>query len=195
MAEKVVSKILKEAESKAKDITASARAEAERIIKEASDESLRIAEEAKKLSAKRASEERKRILASANLDVRKAVLEQKQKLMDQAFGKAKVYLRQKNKKGYVELIKRLLLESVETGTEEVIVGDADRNIIDPRVISEVNKKLGSKGNLSLSKTVGTMSGGFILRRGKIDANVSFDGLIELARERLETEVAKILFGE
>jgi len=195
MAEKVVSKIMKEAEKKAREIEASALAEAERITKEASDQSLRIAQKAEKMSAKRASEERERILASASLDIRKAVLEQKQKLMDEAFQKAITHLRQKNKKEYIKLIKRLLLESVETGTEDVIVGTADKEIIDSTVVSEVNKKLGSKGNLTLSKTVGSMPGGFVLRRGKIDMNLSFDGLIELAREGLETEVAKILFRE
>ena len=195
MAEKVVSKITNEAEAKAKEIVASARAEADRIAKRASDESSRIAQQAKETSTKRASEEKGRVLSSANLDIRKAMLEKKQELMDEAFQKAITHLRKKNKKEYVDLIKVLLLKSIETGTEEVIVGTVDKGIIDSKVISEVNKKLGQKGNLTLSKTFGSMAGGFILRRGKIDTNLSFDGLIELAREGLETEVAKILFEE
>ena len=89
----------------------------------------------------------------------------------------------------------LLVESVETGTEEVIVGKADKGIIDSKVISAANKKLGRKGNLTLSKTSGSMAGGFILRRGKVDLNLSFDGLVEHAREGLETEVAKLLFEQ
>lgn len=195
MAEKVVSKIINEAETKAKEIVASARTEADRIAKQASDESSRIAQQAKETSAKRASGEKERVLSSASLDIRKAMLVKKQELMDEAFQKAITHLRKKNKREYVDLIKELLLKSVETGTEEVIVGTADKGIIDSKVISAVNKKLGRKGNLTLSKTFGSMAGGFILRRGKIDTNVSFDGLIELAREGLETEVAKILFGE
>ncbi|TET44845.1 V-type ATP synthase subunit E [candidate division TA06 bacterium] len=195
MAEKVVSKIINEADAKAKELVASARTQAERIAKQASHESARIAQQAKEASAKRASEEKQRVLSSANLDIRKAMLEKKQELMDEAFQKAITRLRQKNKKEYVDLIKELLLKSVETGTEDVIVGTADKDIIDSKVISAVNKKLGRKGNLTLSKTFGSMAGGFILRRGKIDTNLSFDGLIELAREGLETEVAKILFEE
>ncbi len=195
MAEKVVSKIMNEADAKAKELVASARTQAERIAKQASHESARIAQQAKEASAKRASEEKQRVLSSANLDIRKAMLEKKQELMDEAFQKAITRLRQKNKKEYVDLIKELLLKSVETGTEDVIVGTADKDIIDSKVISAVNKKLGRKGNLTLSKTFGSMAGGFILRRGKIDTNLSFDGLIELAREGLETEVAKILFKE
>jgi len=195
MAEKVVSKIINEADAKAKELVASAKTQAERIAKQASHESARIAQQAKEASAKRASEEKQRVLSSANLDIRKAMLEKKQELMDEAFQKAITRLRQKNKKEYVDLIKELLLKSVETGTEDVIVGTADKHIIDSKVISAVNKKLGRKGNLTLSKTSGSMAGGFILRRGKIDTNLSFDGLIELAREGLETEVAKILFGE
>ncbi len=195
MAEKVVTKILKEAEKKSKSILDAAGTESEEMIKAASAQAERVLEDAKKLSVERAREEKERVLASANLEIRKAMLEQKQKLMSEAFKNAVSHLRQKSKKEYVALIKRLLVQSVETGAEEVVIGKADKDIIDSKVIAEVNKELKDRGNLTLSKTVGSMTGGFILRRGKVDVNLSFDGLIELARESLETEVAKILFKE
>jgi V/A-type H+-transporting ATPase subunit E len=195
MAEKVVTKILKEAEKKSKSIVDKARADSEEVIKAASLQAERILKDAKELSAEKAREEKERVLASANLEIRKAMLEQKQKLMDEAFKGAVNHLRQKTKKEYVALIERLLVQSVETGAEEVIVGKADKNLIDSKVIASANKKLRDRGNLTLSKTVGSMTGGFILRRGKVDVNLSFDGLIELARESLESEVAKILFRE
>jgi V/A-type H+-transporting ATPase subunit E len=195
MAEKVVTKILKEAEKKSKSIVDEARSDSEEVIKAASLQAERILKDAKELSAEKAREEKERVLASANLEIRKAMLEQKQKLMDEAFKSAVNHLRQKSKKEYVALIERLLVQSVETGAEEVIVGKADKDIIDSKVIASANKKLRDRGNLTLSKTVGSMTGGFILRRGKVDVNLSFDGLIELARESLESEVAKILFRE
>lgn len=195
MADKVVAKILKEGEKKSREILDEAKKEADRIASDAAQESSRIAEEAKHLSAERAREEKERILAAANLDIRKAVLERKQNLMDEAFKSAITHLRQKNTEEYVSLIKKLLLEAVVTGTEEVIVGESDKEILSSRVIADVNKKLGNKGNLKLSRTTGSMTGGFVLRQGKIDTNLSFDGLIELAREGLETEVAKVLFQD
>lgn len=193
MADKVVAKILKEAEKESAQILEAAREEAERIATSSSQKFLRISQNAKQLAEERALEEKERILASANLDIRKAILERKQMLMDEAFRSAMLHLRQKNTKEYVTLIEKLLLGAVESGTEEVIVGEADRGIINAEVIARVNKRLGRRGNLTLSETPGSMTGGFVLRHGKIDTNLSFDGLIELAREGLETEVAKILF--
>jgi V/A-type H+-transporting ATPase subunit E len=193
MADKVVAKIMKEAEKQSTEILRAAKEEAGKIDGSAKKEALKIAEEAKRLSKERALEEKERILATTKLDIRKALLERKQRLMDEAFKNASVNLRQKNTKDYVGLIEELLLKAVDTGTEEVIVGEADREIVTPEVVAEVNRKLGSKGKLKLSSSVGSMTGGFVLRQGKIDTNFSFDGLIELAREGLETEVAKVLF--
>jgi len=195
MADKVVAKILKEADRKSGQILQAARKEAERIAASAAEESIRIAEAAKRLSRERASEEKERILATTKLDIRKAVLERKQNLMDEAFSRAIRQLRQKNTQNYVALIEKLLIGAVDSGTEEVIVGEADKEIINSRVIAEVNGKLGKKGRLTLSPTPGSMTGGFVLRQGKVDTNFSFDGLIELAREGLETEVARVLFQE
>lgn len=195
MADKVVTKILKEADKKSARILEAAREEAAKIATSSSQEVLRISEKAKQQAEERRIEEKDRILASANLDIRKAILERKQSLMDEAFSNAMLRLRQKNTEEYVTLIEKLLLGAVESGNEEVVVGEADREMINADVISRVNKKLGKRGNLRLSGTPGSMTGGFVLRHGKIDTNLSFDGLIELAREGLETEVAKILFGK
>ena len=195
MADKVVAKILKEAERKSDRTLEAARKEAERAADSASEESARIAEEAKRLSRERASEEKERILATTKLDIRKAVLERKQSLMDEAFSDAVRRLRQKDTEKYIALIEKLLVDAVDSGTEEVIVGEADKGIIDSKVIAHVNSKLGKKGKLTLSPTMGSMAGGFVLRQGKVDTNFSFDGLIKLAREGLETEVARILFQE
>jgi V/A-type H+-transporting ATPase subunit E len=195
MADKVVKKILKEAEKKTGEILEAARNEARRITASASKESLSIAEQGKQLSKEKALEEKERILATAKLDIRKAVLERKQSLMEEAFRNAILHLRRKKTEEYVALIEKLLLGAVDSGTEEVIVGEADREIINSQVIALVNRKLGDKGKLTLSPKAGSMTGGFVLRQGKIDKNFSFDGLIELAREGLETQVAKLLFQE
>jgi vacuolar-type H+-ATPase subunit E/Vma4 len=40
-----------------------------------------------------------------------------------------------------------------------------------------------------------LGGGFILRRGKIKTNVSFEVLLDQARKELEIELAKELFTE
>ncbi|GAG46471.1 unnamed protein product, partial [marine sediment metagenome] len=62
-------------------------------------------------------------------------------------------------------------------------------------IKLLNRDLGPgyKGNLRLSQKRQDLGGGFILKRGKINTNVSVAVLISQARKELETQLAKDLF--
>jgi len=88
----------------------------------------------------------------------------------------------------------LMLKAVETGDEKVII-DKNESRIDQDLINQVNEQLRchGKGNLSLSDQRQDLGGGFILRRGKIKTNVSFEVLLTQARRELEIELAKELF--
>jgi len=88
-----------------------------------------------------------------------------------------------------------MVSAVETGNEEVVV-DKSENRIDQELINQVNQRLAgqNKGNLRLSEQRQELGGGFILRRGKIRTNVSFEVLLSQARKGLEIELAKGLFG-
>ncbi|MHC4338465.1 MAG: V-type ATP synthase subunit E, partial [Planctomycetota bacterium] len=83
---------------------------------------------------------------------------------------------------------------VETGDEEVIV-DNNETRINQNFIKQINRKLGTgyKGNLRLASEKQSLGGGFVLRRGKIKNNVSFEVLLAQARKELEIELAKELF--
>ncbi len=82
----------------------------------------------------------------------------------------------------------------ETGDEEVIV-DNNETRIDHEFIKMVNRELGPgyKGNLRLAGDRQNLGAGFILRRGKINNNVSLNVLLSQAKKELEIELAKDLF--
>ena len=88
----------------------------------------------------------------------------------------------------------LMLESVETGAEEVIVDQAEKRI-DQNFINQINGKLGQdkKGDLKLSAERQNIGAGFSLKRGNIKTNVSLGVLTEQARKDMEIELAKDLF--
>ena len=96
---------------------------------------------------------------------------------------------------YRALIKKLLLDTVETGDEEVVV-DTNEGRIDREFIKKINSELasGKKGDLRLSDQKQDIGAGFILKRGKIKTNVSMEVLLGQARKELEIELAKELFG-
>ncbi|HUU19624.1 MAG TPA: V-type ATP synthase subunit E [Sedimentisphaerales bacterium] len=196
-----------EAEQVVEKILADAKAEADKITKEAEEKE--AAEQAKlneqldeykkqtEILAKKAGEDEKsHILAAARMDIAKQFLAEKRKILDEVFEQAHQQLQNLPDDEYRDLIKKLILDTVETGDEEVVV-DTKEKRIDREFIKQINSELGSgkKGDLKLSDQKQDIGAGFILKRGKIKTNVSIGVLLDQARKELEIELAKVLFSE
>ncbi|AEE92206.1 V-type proton ATPase subunit E [Tepidanaerobacter acetatoxydans Re1] len=180
-------KLLENARAQARDIRAKYENKAEEILNDILEKANRAAEEKKR-----------RILSMAQLENRKALLQAKQQIIDEVFEKAKAKLKNMSDEDYSNLIAEMLLKSVVTGNEEVVISEDDKNRITPDFIKKINEKLksmGKQGNLRISETPGKMIGGFILKSEDMEINCTFDSLINMEREELETEIAKILFEE
>ena len=107
-------------------------------------------------------------------------------------------LREKDRAGEYGLTRDLLMKAIETGTEEIIVSPDDRKAIGRSFINSLNAdliKAGKKGEITLSDETRNIRGGFILKRGRAETNSSFDTLLTMLRDDVETRVAGILFGE
>ena len=195
-----------EAEQVIEKILADARAEAEKIKSQAKEN--QAAEQAKlneqlaeykkqtEILAQKAGEDKKaHLLAAARMDIAKQFLAEKRKILDEVFDQARRKLQNLPDDDYRKLMTRLMLDAVETGDEEVIV-DNNETRIDQKFIKQINRELGPgyKGNLRLSNEKQNLGGGFILRRGRIKNNVSFEVLLAQARKELEIELAKQLFS-
>jgi len=195
-----------DAEQVVEKILSDARAEAEKIKKQAKERE--AAEQAKldkqldeykkqtEILAQKCGRDKKlHLLAAARMEIAKQFLGEKRKLLDEVFAQAQQQLQNLPDKEYRILCTKLMLEAVETGDEEVIIGNNETRI-DQAFIEQVNRKLGSasKANLRLAGVRQDMGGGFILRRGKIKNNVSFEVLSAQARKELEIELAKELFS-
>lgn len=181
--------------------------EAGRIREEAEEEAKRILEETKKESGSvkekilhdaqtSIRDEKRRILTMANLEARKKVLGKKQDLIEQTFRKALNYLGHLSDEEYRKAVKKLLLRTVESGEEEVIISPGEKRLT-PALLNEVNGELSSKGKqgrLKLSSGRREFQGGFVLKAGRKEVNNTFAALFKERREELEAEVAEILFG-
>ena len=196
-----------EAEQVVEKILADAKTEADKIKKQADDqeaaEQAKLSEqldEYKKqteiLATKAGEDEKSHILAAARMDIAKQFLAEKRKILDEVFEQARRQLQNLPDEEYRALIKKLILDAVETGDEEVVV-DTNEGRIDQEFIKEINRELdpGYKDNLRLSDERQDLGAGFILKRGKIKTNVSIEVLLGQARKELEIELAKELFEE
>ena len=194
-----------EAEQVVEKILADARAEADKIKKQAddkeTDEQAKLSEqldEYKKqteiLAQKAGKDEKSHILAAARMNIVKEYLAEKRKILDEVFEQARRQLQNLPDAEYHALIKKLLLDAVETGDEEVIV-DTNEGRISEELIKEINQQLSSdrKSSLKLSDQRQNIGAGFILSRGKIKTNVSIEVLLDQARKELEIQLAKELF--
>jgi len=196
-----------EAEQVVEKILADAKAEAEKIKKETEEKEAakqaklteRLDEYKKQtelLSKKAAEDEESHILAAARMDIAKQFLAEKRKILDEVFEQAHQQLQNLPDKEYRALIKKLILDAVETGDEEVVI-DTNENRIDYEFIKQINRELGTeyKNNLRLSDQRLDLGAGFILKRDKVKTNVSMEVLLGQARKELEIELAKELFSE
>lgn len=193
-AEQVVEKILSEARAEADRILSEAK---EKVAAEESSLESKLADyrkESETIAAAAEVEKKSRMLATARMELRKESLTASQGLLDQVFKKAQAQIIGMEDGKYLQLMESLMVRGVETGGEEVVVG-REENRIDNEFIKQVNRKLGPgfKGNLQLAPDRVDISGGFILRRGKVQTNVSIEVLIAQARQELEMEIAEALF--
>ncbi|HZJ83268.1 MAG TPA: V-type ATP synthase subunit E family protein [Clostridia bacterium] len=191
-----------------KRILDDARAEAVRIIEEAVDRARSLKEKEIKESQKankrlqeeyveRAKERKRRMLAVAELEMRKELLSVKQDMINKAMEAVQQAILDMPKAEYRQIIVDMMIGSAQ-GDEEVFFSKADDDRLDEGVLDEVNKTLkeqGKKGNLKLSPEKETFQGGFILKSGGVEINNSFESIIRMGRDDVESQLAGILFQE
>ena len=195
-AEQVVEKILSEANAEAEKIKASA---GEKCADSETQLKSRLADyrkETEVLSREAAEDKRARVSAMAKMELRKEHLAAKIALLDEVFEKVRQRIKSLPDAEYADLTTALAVKAVQSGDEEVVIGKEEKRI-NQELIKKINRKLGPgfKGNLHLAGDRADIDGGFILRRGKVQVNVSIEVLLAAARDKFEIELAEELFGE
>jgi V/A-type H+-transporting ATPase subunit E len=187
----IKNKIQADANAEAEQIIENAKAQADEINKETDS---RI-QEIKDFYKERFNKEKPEILNRreivAKLDVEKIELGVKQSLIQNAFDEALKSLTSLSKDKYLGFVEALLDQAVETGQEEILLGESEKKIT-KEWINTYNDKKGKK--LVLSKDKLPISGGFVLRNENISTNCSFEMLLNWIREDLEADVVKRLFS-
>jgi V/A-type H+-transporting ATPase subunit E len=196
-AEKLRKKIIADAEAEAARIIEEGEAQSGKIKAEADAEGAGIAAEFDRKAKAQAEEYIRRQVSLRELEARKAVLTEKGNLIDEVFAKALTELRERDRTGGYALTRDLLLGAIETGDEELMLSPEDKSAIGKSFVEDLNKQLrkaGKRGEIKIASDTRDISGGFILRRGRVETNGSFDTLLAMLRDETETEVAEILFG-
>ncbi len=186
----ITEKIEQDARAEAEKILARAREQEAEINKEAQVEINKI-EAAAKLRFDRERPEifRRRDIV-AKLDVSKLMLAAQRKLIQDVFDGALKKMNELGRDEYLAFCERLLKAAIETG-DEVMGLSADEKYIDKTWLDAFNAKHGTEVTLADERQ--NISGGFLLAKGRICINCSWEMLVQTAQEKLETEVVKRLF--
>jgi len=195
-AEQVVDKILSEANAEAEKIKAAAGEKCATAEAELKSQLADYEKQTEVLAEQAAEDKKARMLATANMEIKKEYLAAKVALLGDVFNKVRERIKGLSDSKYEDLITSLMLKAVQSGDEQVMVGAGEKRI-NHALIKQINRKLGPgyKGNLQLAKDRADIDGGFILKRGKIQVNVSVEVLLAAARDKFEIELVEELFGE
>lgn len=207
--EKITRKITADAENYSAEVRRNADAQAEQMLSDASAR----AESAREAIIAKGEKERDAIIAralsSADILERNILLDAKSTLTAKAFEKALTALCELDDERYTRFLVHKLTEAINA------IGDADDgygyDVKDPDLyVVTLNKvdtekygavlldKLSSvvkakKCRLAFSDKSAEIKGGFLLRRGDIEINASFETLVENAKERITADVCRTLF--
>jgi V/A-type H+-transporting ATPase subunit E len=197
-AQRLRDRIVRDAEEEARKVLAEGEGEADTITGDARVRAAEIMKRAEARAADEAREHIRRQISIRELDARKAILGEKGSFMDQAFDKAMEELRRKDVDGGYSLTKSLLLQEIASGDEEIVLSPEDKKNIGGDFVAALNRELesrGLKGEVKIADDTRPMKGGFILRSGRKEINVTFESMIAGIRDDAELEISDALFKE
>ncbi len=189
----IVDKINSDTNSEIKKIMGQAETETAEIVSRAKEQATQLHERMIEEGGQKAEKAKARIITMALLDGKKAMLGEKQKILNEVYSGVEKHIRNLDDKGYRSLMKRLILDGCKTKEAEIIVGESDRKKIDKKLVDEVNKTLGSKCNVVLVDEKARIPDGFILRDGKTEIDNSIKSIVKSLKEETIDKVTKTLF--
>ena len=175
----LTSKILKDAEERKDSILAKAESEKASIIEKRNKEAKALEAEMIEKAKSEAQTRKERVISGAELKARNEKLKAKQAIIEEVF------------------IKESILTLGIAGDEKLILNEKGKSLVDNTLLVDINKELtskGKKGLLTISTEVGNFKGGFILEKGGIEINNTFEALVSSLKDELEFEVANELFN-
>ena len=194
--EKITGRIAEDVGREIDELTAEARRQADEIAARYDAQAKRECEDILARGRRNADERVERLASVAQLECRKLELAAKQELLQQSFDAALEELCALPQERYITLLSTLAVEASSSGRERMILSARDADRLGEEIVKAANAALqraGRRGELTLSQETRPIPGGFILAEGDVELNCAFDTLVRLQREKLEKEVAAILF--
>ncbi|GEM_PF-1901204 len=182
----IIDRIIADAREQAEEIIKAARAEAQVIRDEGRKEAAAYYERKKTALQERFVKEKERNVLNRRLQERKGVLQVRQDWMDRAFSEAYRKLVDQSFSEYEDTMISLIRAASGGdvgGDAEIMFGakGTDREL--QGLVKKLNEK--TKRSFTMAEERGEFPWGAVLRKGKIETNISIDSLFRYGRNDLE----------
>ncbi len=193
--EKIVSRILEEANSLAQKTIDEANAKARAITDEARTEADKTANAIDERSKVDVANYKERIVSAADTQAKKALLEAKQELITQAIEKAYQEFLNQGDASYFDAIIKLVEQYAEPDKGEIYFNAKDKARINPQVEGRIKDAAkNAKGELTFASESRDIEGGFVLVYGGVEINCSIRAIFDAKQSELQDLVQKNLFA-
>jgi len=181
----MIDKILADAKAEAKIITDAALKEAEVVLEVANAKAQKESAALGALAQAEADKAAAKEISSAQMLAKKMILTQKQSILEEVISAAKAKLLSLTDVEYKVIIIGMLDKAEIDKDSEIIFSKKDKN--------DFGKEVAASG-YNLADETRDIDGGFVVKKGDIEYNYSFESIISVEKENIEQIVAEILFG-
>lgn len=192
--DKIKSQILEEANREASEITKKAQSEADEILKTAEEQWKKAEEEYARQRQEQEKNYHDRVVSSAELKKRQAILQAKQEIISKLLERAYEKLLTQDDNAYFEMIEKMLDKFTLAKAGEICFSTKDLERMPSGFETKIQEIAKAKGgSLTLDKVGKELDGGFILVYGGVEENCSFKALMSAKRDELADQVHQLLF--
>ena len=181
----MIDKILADAKAEAKIITDAATREAEAVLEAAKAKAQKESQALSELAQAEADKAAAKHLPPAEILAKRMKLTQNQPIMEEVIAEAKAKLLPLTDVEYKVIIIGMLDKAEIDKDSEIIFSKKDKD--------SFGKEIASNG-YKISEETRDINGGFIVKKGDIEYNYSFESIISVEKEDIEQIAAEILFG-
>ena len=189
--ENITADILNDAKKIAEESLANAEKRKQEIMNNAKNEVEVIKRTVAQKSAKDAEDLKSRKISAAGLQKRKMILDAKQESIKKSYDAALTKLKTMPEDEYLSFLSQEILK-IPNSEGTIVLNAKDRENIGEKLVKAVNEKLGAEKVTLSNKTV-QAGGGFVLKRGKVEINSTFEALLDSMKDELTGEIANVLF--
>ena len=196
--EKITQRILQQAQQQVAEIEAQANAQAQSVMERQRSQAERQAAQMIAQAETQSQERRQRVLAVADLELRKKTLSAKREVLDAAFERAQQMLCDMQDEAYTALYQTLVLQAVQTGDAGIRPSKAEAQRLGEGFVQQLNEQLTHRGlpaHIQLLPVHPTLVSGCMVVRGDMEVDLSAPAVLRNLREQAEGEIAQMLFAK